>query len=82
MLSRSAKIVTITLLRFYKGAVSPWLPAACRYVPSCSEYAIEAVDHYGAVRGCWMAFGRIMRCHPLAGSGYDPVVKQPTGAKL
>jgi uncharacterized protein len=82
MLSRCAKIVTITLLRFYKGIISPGLPAACRYVPTCSEYAIEAVDRYGAVRGCWMAVGRIMRCHPLAGSGYDPVVNKPTGAKL
>ena len=75
------KLVTLQLLRVYKWAISPLLPPACRYVPTCSEYAMEAVERYGALRGGWMAFARILRCHPLAGSGYDPVVKQATFAE-
>jgi putative membrane protein insertion efficiency factor len=77
--SNTAKFVTLQLLRAYKWAISPILPAACRYVPSCSEYAMEAVERYGVLRGGWMACTRILRCHPLAGSGYDPVVKRATG---
>ncbi len=77
-MSNVAKLVTLHLLRAYKWAISPLLPPACRYVPSCSEYAIEAVERYGAMRGGWMAFTRILRCHPFARSGYDPVVKQAT----
>jgi uncharacterized protein len=73
MLKYSAKFVMLQLLHGYKRMISPFLPAACRYVPTCSEYAMEAVERYGALRGGWMAFARIMRCHPLAGSGYDPV---------
>ena len=78
-MSNIAKFVTLQLLRAYKWAISPMLPAACRYVPTCSEYAMEAVERYGALRGGWMAFNRVLRCHPLARSGYDPVVKQATG---
>ena len=78
-MSNIAKFVTLQLLRAYKWAISPMLPPACRYVPTCSEYAMEAVERYGALRGGWMAFTRILRCHPLARSGYDPVVKQATG---
>jgi putative membrane protein insertion efficiency factor len=74
-LNRSAKFVTLQLLRGYKWAISPTLPAACRYVPTCSEYAMEAVERYGALRGLWMAAARVLRCHPFAGSGYDPVMK-------
>lgn len=73
-----AKFVTLQLLRAYKWAISPMLPTACRYVPTCSEYAMEAVERYGAVRGGWLTLGRMLRCHPFAGSGYDPVV----GAEL
>ena len=70
-----AKLVTLRLLRAYQWAVSPLFPPACRYVPTCSEYALEAVERYGPLRGVWMTLGRILRCHPLASSGYDPVVK-------
>ncbi len=73
------KFVALHLLRAYKWAVSPFLPNACRYVPTCSEYAVEAVERYGTLRGGWMALARIMRCHPLGGSGYDPVVRSATG---
>ena len=77
-MSNFAKFVTLQLLRAYKWAISPILPPACRYVPTCSEYAMEAVERYGALRGGCMAFVRILRCHPFARSGYDPVVKQAT----
>ncbi len=76
VMTQLPKYSVLYLLRAYKWAISPLLPAACRYVPTCSEYAIEAVERYGALRGGWMALMRILRCHPLAGSGYDPVVKQ------
>jgi len=79
-LSQFAKFVTLRLLRAYKSAISPMFPTACRYVPSCSEYAMEAIERYGAVRGGWMACARILRCHPFAGSGYDPVVRHSTGS--
>jgi putative membrane protein insertion efficiency factor len=71
----AAKFVTLGLLRGYKWAISPLFPPACRYVPTCSEYAMEAVDRYGALRGTLKAVARVLRCHPLARGGYDPVVK-------
>jgi uncharacterized protein len=74
-LKRYAKFVTLQMLRAYKWAISPLFPPACRYVPTCSEYAMEAVERYGAVRGGWMALGRVLRCHPLGRAGYDPVVR-------
>jgi uncharacterized protein len=67
--------VTLQLLRAYKWAISPMLPPACRYVPTCSEYAMEAVERYGVLRGGFMAVLRLLRCHPLAKGGYDPVGK-------
>ena len=70
-----AKLVVLQLLRAYKWAISPMLPPSCRFVPTCSEYAMEAVDHYGVLRGGLMALARLLRCHPLAHAGYDPVVK-------
>jgi putative membrane protein insertion efficiency factor len=70
-----AKFVVLQLLRAYKWAISPMLPPACRYVPTCSEYAMEAVERYGVLRGSWMAAMRVLRCHPFVHGGYDPVVK-------
>ncbi len=70
-----AKLVTLQVLRAYKWAISPLFPPSCRYVPTCSEYAMEAVERYGAVRGMLMASIRLLRCHPFARGGYDPVVK-------
>jgi putative membrane protein insertion efficiency factor len=69
------KSVVLLILRGYKWAISPMFLPACRYVPTCSEYAMEAVDRYGVVRGGGMAMWRVLRCHPLAKGGYDPVVK-------
>ena len=57
----------------YKRWISPLLPHACRFVPTCSEYAMEAVERHGVIRGGLLAAGRLLRCHPFARSGYDPV---------
>ncbi|MGA8867626.1 MAG: membrane protein insertion efficiency factor YidD [Candidatus Sulfotelmatobacter sp.] len=70
-----AKLVVLQLLRGYKWAISPLFPPACRYVPTCSAYAAEAVERYGALRGSLMAVARLLRCHPFARGGYDPVQK-------
>ena len=61
------------VLRGYKRWISPMLPNACRFVPTCSEYALEAVERHGALRGSWLAVGRLLRCHPFARAGVDSV---------
>jgi putative membrane protein insertion efficiency factor len=65
------------LIRLYQLLVSPLLPPGCRYLPSCSEYAAEAIERHGAARGSWLALRRLLRCHPWGGSGYDPVPPAP-----
>jgi uncharacterized protein len=72
------KTIVLFLLRTYKWAISPMFLPACKYVPSCSEYAMEAVDQYGALRGGLMAVMRVLRCNPFAKGGLDPVVKLET----
>ncbi|MCM1348965.1 MAG: membrane protein insertion efficiency factor YidD [Firmicutes bacterium] len=67
------KRLLIFPIRFYQMCISPMLPAVCRFTPTCSQYAIEAIERHGAVKGLWLAVRRIMRCHPWGGSGYDPV---------
>jgi putative membrane protein insertion efficiency factor len=67
------KYLLIALVRFYQYAISPLLGRRCRYFPSCSEYAVEAVQKYGALRGGWLGAKRICRCHPWHPGGYDPV---------
>ena len=71
--------LALGLLRFYRAAISPWLPAACRFEPTCSRYAIDAVERYGALSGGWLALRRLGRCHPLAPGGYDPVPERTRG---
>jgi putative membrane protein insertion efficiency factor len=66
-------------LRGYKRWISPMLPHACRFVPTCSEYAAEAVERHGALRGSWLALTRLLRCQPLARAGYDPVPSPTIG---
>lgn len=60
-------------IRFYRRFVSPLLPPACRYTPTCSQYAIEALRKHGPLKGLYLAVRRLLRCHPWGGSGYDPV---------
>ncbi|MCI6101379.1 membrane protein insertion efficiency factor YidD [uncultured Selenomonas sp.] len=67
------KAALLLLIRFYRAAISPLFPPSCRYVPTCSAYAMEAIGKYGAWRGGWMAVKRILRCHPFHKGGYDPV---------
>ena len=64
---------TLLLIRAYQVGVSPWLGPACRFEPSCSRYAVEAIERHGVGRGGWLAARRVGRCHPLGDSGYDPV---------
>ena len=63
----------LALIAFYRTFISPLTPPACRYTPTCSQYAQEAIRKYGPFRGGWLALKRILRCHPFGGSGYDPV---------
>ena len=63
----------IAPIRFYQRAISPLLPPACRFTPTCSEYAVQAIEAQGPARGSWLAVRRLARCHPWGGSGYDPV---------
>ena len=65
--------IMLALIAFYRTCISPLLPPACRYTPTCSQYAQEAIRKYGPFKGGWLAFKRILRCHPWGGSGYDPV---------
>lgn len=68
------KQLFLALIRFYRRAVSPFRPACCRFTPTCSQYAMEAIEKYGAWKGGWLAFRRILRCHPFyKGDLYDPV---------
>lgn len=68
-------LVTILILpvRFHQKFISPLTPPSCRFTPTCSQYAVEALRKHGPVKGLWLAIRRILRCHPWGGSGYDPV---------
>jgi hypothetical protein len=63
----------MAVIRFYRTAISPWTPPSCRYTPTCSAYALEAIERHGAARGGWLALRRLLRCHPWGGHGHDPV---------
>ncbi len=67
------KPLLLAAIRFYRNFLSPLKPPTCRYVPTCSEYALEAIEKYGAFVGLKMAVRRVLRCHPFGDSGYDPV---------
>lgn len=67
------KTVIILLIRFYQICISPMFPPRCRFYPTCSQYALEAVQKKGVVKGSWMALKRILKCHPFHPGGYDPV---------
>ena len=72
------RTVLLALVRFYRLAVSPWLAPRCRYLPTCSEYALEAIKRHGALHGTGLAVRRIARCHPWGGSGIDEVPDAPS----
>ncbi len=67
------KFLLIEFLKFYKAVISPFLPSACRFTPSCSMYAMQAIEKYGVIHGIIMAIGRILRCQPFCKGGHDPV---------
>jgi putative membrane protein insertion efficiency factor len=67
------KIIAIMLIKGYRLFISPLKPPTCRFVPTCSEYALQAIDKHGVIRGSIMAVRRILRCHPFHPGGYDPV---------
>ena len=69
----SLKTFFISLIKFYKIFLSPFLGANCRYVPTCSDYAIQAIEQKGIIKGIYISCKRVLRCHPFGGSGYDPV---------
>ena len=63
----------VVLIKFYQLCISPFTPPACRYTPTCSQYALEALKKHGPLKGGWLALRRILRCHPWGGHGHDPV---------
>jgi len=67
------KTLALASIRFYKRFLSPVLPSACRFEPTCSVYTYQAIDKYGVIKGSWMGMKRIARCHPFNPGGYDPV---------
>ena len=67
------KSLLIALIRAYRLLISPLFPPSCRFQPTCSQYALDAVERFGAIQGSWMAIKRILRCHPFHPGGYDPV---------
>lgn len=72
-LNSSFSLLLIAPIRFYQRFISPLTPPSCRYTPTCSQYAVEAIRKHGPIRGLYLAVRRILRCHPWGGSGYDPV---------
>ncbi|MHB1316067.1 MAG: membrane protein insertion efficiency factor YidD [Christensenellales bacterium] len=72
-MSKTAQRILIAIIGFYKKRISPIFPPACRFQPTCSAYAAEAIAKYGAGKGSWLAFKRILRCNPFCKGGYDPV---------
>jgi len=73
MIASAVRLAALRLIRFYRRRVSPFLPPACRFFPSCSEYGAVAIERHGLARGLVLAASRLVRCHPLSRGGYDPV---------
>ena len=70
---RAVALPLIALVQFYRHCISPFTPPSCRFTPTCSQYALEALRKYGPLKGSWLTVKRLARCHPWGGSGYDPV---------
>lgn len=81
VLSAIGRRIVYGLIRLYQWVISPVLPPSCRYAPSCSQYAAEAVMRHGALRGGWLAVRRLLRCHPWGGAGFDPVPDRPATSR-
>lgn len=75
-LSRVPRWCGLCLVKFYQCCISPLFPACCRYIPTCSQYAVEALERFGLLKGSWLALKRILRCHPFHEGGYDPVPQE------
>ena len=73
IIKKIAVFPLVVLVKFYQNCISPFTPPSCRYMPTCSEYALQALRKYGPFKGGWLALKRILRCHPWGGHGYDPV---------
>lgn len=73
MIKKVISYILVIPIYFYRGVISPMKPAVCRFTPTCSQYAIEAIKKHGPFKGLWLAIKRISKCHPWGGSGYDPV---------
>ena len=73
LIKKCLSTIFLGLIRFYQVAISPHTPPSCRFTPTCSQYAIEAIRKHGPFKGLYLAIRRILRCHPWGGSGYDPV---------
>lgn len=72
-MKRILTVILVAPILFYRRYISPFTPPSCRFTPTCSQYAIEAIRKHGPLRGLWLAVKRLCRCHPWGGSGYDPV---------
>ncbi|MGD7035919.1 membrane protein insertion efficiency factor YidD [Methylotuvimicrobium buryatense] len=79
MLTKGLQFLLLGIVRFYRLVISPLLPPSCRYQPTCSEYAIEAITRHGPFVGLWLTLKRLGRCHPWGGHGYDPVPPKESG---
>ena len=73
MISKFVSLLLLLFIRAYKTLLSPILPPSCRYLPTCSDYGMQAIQKYGPFKGGWLALKRVLRCHPWGGHGYDPV---------
>jgi putative membrane protein insertion efficiency factor len=76
------KNIFAALIAFYRFWISPWLGPACRFDPTCSAYAAEAVHHFGVIKGSGLAFWRLLKCHPFHPGGYDPVVQRTNDGRI
>ena len=72
-MANPVSVILIGAIRVYQKVISPWLPMACRYTPTCSQYAVEALHKYGVLKGGWLAVKRIASCNPFGGHGHQPV---------
>jgi hypothetical protein len=78
-IAETPRVTAIAMVRLYRYAISPFLVPSCRFEPSCTEYAVTALQRFGLLRGCWLAIRRIAKCHPFHAGGYDPLPDEPPG---